>query len=103
MATVHVAGPVIRKDRGPREKWVGEAYRAIVQAARKLDSDTILPYSEPDLELASPATFFESVRDRVGRSDLVVTIFTGGDVSAAVEAGVAAMIGKKQMIITDDL
>ncbi len=101
MAIVHVAGPVIR-DRLRGGGWVRDAYSAIAQAARDIGSDTTLPYSEPELERAEPAAFFEVVRGRVGRCDIVVTVFTGADVSAGVEAGMAAMLGKKQLIITDD-
>ena len=67
-----------------------------------LNSEATLPYSELELEKAEPAAFFEVVQERVGRSDIVVTVFTGGDVSAGVEAGLAAMLGKKQLIVTDD-
>src|SRR5580658_9214469 len=100
MANIHVAGPVIRgrrEERSPfwppkkfgfrsstraRKIWVEGVYGAIVQAAKDLKMDAALPHSEAQLEDANPEWFFQTVQERISKSAVVVTVFTGGDVSA---------------------
>jgi len=115
MATVYVAGPVIRKSHEPhwRDKmfpgwrkahdlWLTSAYEGIAMASNEVGFDLVLPHSEAQLEGAKPALFCNVIQERLNKCTLAVIVFTAGDVSAAVEAAMASMMEKRQLILADD-
>jgi hypothetical protein len=118
MPRVYVAGPVIRKGFGVswRDKmfpgwtktqgaWVASAYEGIAMASREMgfEFDLALPQAEEKLEEAKPSLFCKVIQERLNKCALAVIVFTGGDVSAAVEAAMASMMQKRQLILADDL
>lgn len=102
MATVHIAGPVVGRGTAVRS-WVGDAYRDIMASSRDLNIGATLPEATAELELAEPDDFVEWNRRKIESSDIVITVFAHGDVSAGVEAGMAALLGKQQLIVAEDV
>ncbi len=92
---VYVAGPVI-----PRDKGVLALYREIEAAVVDSRAKPDLPFSDPFLERAPSAEFFKAISARIRGSGAVITVMTAGDVSVPVEAAVASLSGKRQLIIT---
>lgn len=102
MATVHVVGPVVRDSRfRPPQHWVQDAYETITKQAGELNAAANIPVSDRFLERAEPVTFVNRTIAAIEASNVVVTVFTPGDVSAAVEATAASYLGKKQLILTN--
>jgi nucleoside 2-deoxyribosyltransferase len=102
MATVHIAGPVVGR-RTPVKGWVAHAYQEIMQSSRDLNLEAMLPEAKPELEAAEPDAFVEWNRQKIDSSDIVITVFAHDDVSAGVEAGMAALLGKQQLIVAEDV
>jgi len=102
MPTVYVAGPVIRGLLHHLPPSVAKIYRLIFQAAQQRQAHANLPEATLEMELASPAQFFERTVEAIRSSDAAITIFTGSDVSAGCEATIAALSGKKQLFIVEE-
>lgn len=100
MADLYVSGPVIRP--GTRiPEWITGTYDVVFGAAREFDLRVALPERDLELELADPRRFYDSILRRIGESRLAVVVFTGGDVSAGIEASIAANLGKPVVLISD--
>lgn len=95
---VYVAGPVIRDPTG-NDDWAESVIALLEAEARKLGVRLILPTSEPELEKAEPRAFFREVSARIGGADAVISVFSPDDPATVVEASLAAMYGKPQLIL----
>ena len=95
---VYVAGPVVR---GPADddEWTESVFEQLQAEARKLGVRLVFPLPEPELEKAEPRAFFQEVSARIGGADAVISVFVPDDRATVVEASVAAMYGKPQLII----
>jgi hypothetical protein len=82
-----------------RELRDSTTYRAISDIAAEFNIDANLPMAAPELEATVPRLFFQQVVNAIRDSDAVITVFSGGDVSAGVESGIALSLGKKQLLV----
>jgi hypothetical protein len=102
MASLYVAGPVIRGLLNSLPPSIATIYRLIFQAAERLNIDAKLPEATLEMELANPERFFEGTVEAIESSDAAITVFTGSDVSAGCEATIAALSHKRQLFIVED-
>lgn len=102
MPHIHVTGPVIRQsatwDLYP---WVQEVYKKIESVASPASKVT-LPHADPQLERDKPKEFFHDLNKRISSSKAVITVFTPGNVAAAIETSMASVAGKRILIIAED-
>jgi hypothetical protein len=102
MPQLCVSGPVIRHSaEWDVEPWVQHLYELVERASPK-GSKVLLPRAEPDLERKQPLEFFHVMRRRLGVASAVVAVFTPGDVSVAIETTMAAIEGKKIVVIAEN-
>lgn len=110
MSTVHVVGPVIRSTAstsGPysaaqalTDQWILSTYKVISSEASEFNATANLPHADHVLEQADATRFCSQMIANIEASNLVVTVFTHGDVSAGIEAATASHLKKKQLIVT---
>jgi nucleoside 2-deoxyribosyltransferase len=102
MASVYVAGPVVR---GGEElpRWVEATYEQAYQVIGLFHAEAVMPHSERQLENMAPEVFYSEIERRISSADTAIVIFTGEDVSAGIEATMASLKGKKVMIVSDKL
>jgi hypothetical protein len=100
MPLVYVAGPVIRPIKS-------RPVTAIDRQAERIYADIsnegawatiVLPKQDAELEDAEASDFFDKIADRILASDAVISVMSE-DLSSAVEATVAAMNEKPQLIV----
>jgi hypothetical protein len=103
MPAVYVSGPVMRAapewDLAP---WVQEAYQALQGTLRAWGAEAQLPRAESGLERQPPREFFHAIKKRVTSAQAFVGVVGEGDMSTAVEAAMAAVAGKKLLLVVED-
>lgn len=103
MAAVYVSGPVMRSapewDLAP---WVQEAYETLQAALKARGAEAQLPRAETDLERKAPREFFHAIKKRVTGAQAFVGVVGEGDMSTAIEASMAAVAGKKLLLVVED-
>ncbi|MDX2152583.1 MAG: hypothetical protein SFV54_17720 [Bryobacteraceae bacterium] len=95
MAEIYVGGPVLGRE-GELPEWVRDAYGQLARAGLRL------PYAEPELERSRPQAFFQQILTRIRESGAAIVIFTGGDVSGAIEATMASSQNKPVLLMTEN-
>jgi hypothetical protein len=98
MKPIYVAGPVIR--RWHTEPEVSAIYETLTREAEDLNLQLQLPYSEQELERMAPREFVEEIRNRLDTVDSVVAVYHDRDPSAAGESAIAALAGKRILIVS---
>jgi hypothetical protein len=102
MVDFYVAGPVLG-DRGDRiAPDIEELYDLIRGRLQERGYSVSLPEVDPYLEGAPPEQFFEAIRGRIESSEIIITVFTGENISASIEAVIASVSGKPQGILVRD-
>lgn len=97
-----VSGPVIRQTAAwDLPEWVQGIYTNLQAGLRQHKVEARLPIAEPELEQKEPREFFHAMHKRVSSSVALVSVFTSGDVSAAIEASMASVAGKKILVIAE--
>ena len=103
MAAVYVSGPVMRStpewDLAP---WVQGAYERLQAALHARGAEAQMPRAEADLEAKAPRDFFHAIKKRVTAAQAFVGVVGEGDMSSAIEASMAAVAGKKLLLVVED-
>src|SRR6266487_6232377 len=111
MSSVYVAGPVVHRERPRRHrlldsllrlpvtsKSILSAYETVLITARGRGVETLLPRWDRELDAFMPDRFNDAIRRRIRSADAVITFLFADDLSAAVEAAMAALAEKPQLI-----
>jgi hypothetical protein len=61
----------------------------------------LLPRVAPELQAREPSELFHAIRKGVGGTAALIAIFTPGDVSVAIETTMAAVDGKKIVLVAE--
>jgi len=103
MRGIYVAGPVVRQSPGwDLPPWVADVYQAIESQTINRKQEALMPLVDHALDKQTPGAFFHSVRKRIADSAAMVTVYTSGDASAAVETAIGSVLGKKILLIAED-
>lgn len=94
---MYVAGPVFEWGSG-RHK----IFEAVTEEAARLGSKVVLPVRDEYVDQLEPTRFTEHIVSEIEEADGVVTILAAGDQSVPVESAIAAMKGKRQIIVAED-
>jgi len=101
MPRICVSGPVVRHSaQWDLVPWVQEIYR-LLEAGGSTRHAVQLPQAEPALEKMKPLDLVHAMRQRIAGASALITVFTPGDVSAAVETTMASVAGKKIVLIAE--
>lgn len=100
MKPIYVAGPVIRRWQSHPE--VHAIYATLEREAESLGIPLHLPYSESELESMSPKEFVTEITNRLSNFEAVIAVYHDRDPSTASESAIAALSGKRLLIVTDD-
>ena len=101
MASIYIAGPVLRAFGAAPPPWASGLYRLILDSASRLRVEVILPESAPALEEMPAERFYQAIEERIQSAGAGITIFAAPDASAAVEAALLAHFGKPQLILAE--
>lgn len=101
MASVYVAGPVMRSFGAAPPPWAAGLYRLVTDSASRLNAGVVLPESSPGLEEMPPEYFYREIEERIQAAQAGITIFAAPDSSAAVESTMLAYSGKPQIVIAE--
>src|SRR5712691_8646501 len=114
---IYVAGEVPRGDHTPSalqamvdeltgklsKKFSSEPltriYRRIEEAASGMNIELVIPHPNPAIDKLDPKTFVQYLRDEIGKSDAVMTIFFPPGIAVGFEAHLASELGKPQTIL----
>ena len=89
----YIGGPVQRP--GTKlPKWIYECYTIISKTTNAMP-----PSVERQLETLEPSLFNREIHRRIYESEGVVAVFLPGDESTPVECAIAAMLGKRVLLI----
>ncbi|MBI4532102.1 MAG: hypothetical protein HY709_11355 [Candidatus Latescibacteria bacterium] len=97
MGTIYVAGPVIRP--GLANRRFRSVFHDVVTAADATGEKVVLPELDRSLDRLKPPDFVKLISDRIASADGVLTVLTEGDQSAPVEATLAAICQKPQLVL----
>jgi len=102
MSQICISGPVIRQSaEWDLQPWVKEIYQKI-EGDTQLRRKVLLPRADRELEKEGDGAFFHAMRQRISTSKALITVFTPGDVSAAIETCMASLAGKNILVIAED-
>ena len=101
MASVYVAGPVLRGDQ-PRE-GVKQIYRHISEVCKAAGWDAMLPRLDHSLDELEAPDFTSAIFRRIRSSEGVVSVLVEDDRSVPIEAAAAAFYKKPQVLIVESL
>ena len=100
---VYIAGPSDFEallSQSPNDKRrVRDVYNRILEATSELRYQAQMPVSDPYLASLTPRAFYDKIAERIRSADAVIWVCTPGDMSGAVESSIAAVAGKKQLIL----
>jgi len=99
--SVYVAGPVERAWRLLPD-WVVTCYELIESASERTGSIARRPYAEKDLDALGAEKFSAEIQNRIKKADHVVAVFLPNDPSVPVECAIAALTGKRVMLIHNE-
>jgi hypothetical protein len=97
MATIYIAGPVIRNGL-TKPDWVKPIYDEI-RTATGTRAELRFPDSEPHLDSAPAAEFLAEILKRIEDADALIGVYTRESASGPVEMAFAGMLQKPQLIL----
>lgn len=100
MANIYVGGRVLREGEFAPPKVLA-AYDVIGAVAASTDTKARLPKGEPRLDRMQPPEFVDEIRKRIAASDAVIIVHAADDPSAAVESTIAALSGKRHLVVVE--
>ena len=94
--SVYIAGSVV----DVASQHEAALYRAVAELAESRGHSAAVPVREGQLDAMAARDFAEEITSRIAAAEYVVTILTGADPSPPVEAALASMLGKSQIIVS---
>jgi|SRR5215471_13089731 len=103
MATIYVAGPVLRVPDIADAEALDRIYSMIGETAQSSRLEPRFPEPEYSLDRAAPKEFYGEISSRIEEADAVITVLSPFDLSAASESTIAAIQGKQQLLVLNGL
>jgi hypothetical protein len=97
MATIYIAGPVIRNGM-TKPDWVKPVYDQI-RTATGTQAELRFPDLEPYLDSAPAAEFRAEILKRIKDADALIGVYTRESASGPVEMAFAGMLQKPQLVL----